>query len=696
MRLTKFMLLLMNDGEQSFAEWLRQNYDNWVRLLQVDGSSLIGGANDTHTGTIVTIDGKDMLDGYYDVGDVALTINSKTFTFEVTPDAVDVSTTAAYIFQFYIDANNLIRGYFSTTAGQLIIEYIGQSVSETITLSSQIQDKTLYGQIMVPNTTEDMLLYINGLLRGAVTLANDVSGTDIDNVNTAIGASDTSGTNAIGGYVGEVQVNDNEETYFTNRYQAIYAKGYNNPYSFHSLYKAVLDGIASTLIYGTAISAYYNGQYTLDFRFTPNSYAINDVLFSISSGRIYIQYTGQSNNKISFKIIILWVNTIYATWDIGYELTINEENHLVISYDYTSLAADPYVEVNDVAVTVTETISPSGTPYSLSANNTYLGSFKGTSYFADVSFRSFAVFSEILDSAGRLALSDSNGRLANLNNHPNADSLVVWTNMDYIDSAGNISYVDNAGSGTFPDATGGGNDATPQNMDHDNMAEVDADPTAYLANVNSVTDWDVAYIGYGAGLKIYGGAAITTVNTAFNQRDYLGLSRIAFGKTANSYADLYNGGSGQITGTIPATMTMRFRVVLDNWADSALNVICRIEEDANNYYELRKNTSNQLEFVHVVDSTSVSLTYSVSGFAGIHDVAVTITSSAIALYVDGTSRDSDTVSAAPDGSISLAIIGADTLTPTNEMDADLVEGWFDLDTALSATQITTINGYLGR
>lgn len=648
---------------QSFVNWFKANYDNLVKLNDVrangDLPNLLasGGADDTLlSGNVVQIDGENWVDGYVDIGITSLAINSKTYLFSLIPNNVDIDTTAAYAFQFYVDANNLINVRFSTTAGQLIAEYVGQSVSETIAVANMIQDKIYHGHVMTANTTEDMLLYLNGLLQGAVTLANDIVGTDIDNVNTAIGASDTSGSDAIGGYVGEVQVTDDELTYYQIRYQALYQLGYTNPLGFHNRYGVRGDGLSAYLSVSAAseINNIFDGGGTVAFEGVISTPAADKRLVSKRSGPIgwvvYVQGLSGTNSRLG----------IYYDFSTGassyymdtFDCVPNEPFMFMVDLVSNDVSNKPTLTFiqNGVATTYTDgdglggTVG-SGTRTDDSAIDLGILADASPAQYLDGEVYQCAMFNTT--GVNITALGQDWSKLS---------PVAYWKMGDYIDAT-NIDNILTTGTGTIYDVSDNGNDATPTNMDHDNLIETR--PTDYLTVlVNLDPSFDYMFYGYGSSFRQYSTTNDYGTNTARDGEDWQGFAEIAF-DGATSYIDL----SSLITGTIPPEMVFLMRISLTDWIPASNEYLAVFSVSSSNHYRFFITTAGTLSIYHRESGNLTQISYDASSEIGYHTVAFKVTINMLYLYFDGQLIGTPQSISTTTGTLGTVLVGAQNTTP---------------------------------
>jgi hypothetical protein len=698
---------LFSKKTNTFIDYLIRTYGlgAFVKLNDVKTDAtlptlLSGGADDTlSAGAVVSIDGENWMNGaaYADDGLTALTMNSKTYLFGMIPNAADLSTTAYYLGQLYVDANNLINYRTTATADQFIAEYIGQSTSETITVSNLVADKTYWGALIVPDDTENMLLYLNGLLKGAVTLANAISGTDIDNANTAIGASNTSGSNRFNGYKWERQVHNSELTGYQIRRDHLQALGV-NVLGHHTTYG--VDGGGTGYLSVPASDDINNifdggGAVAWQGRILSNNASRRyiDKRVAGGTGWAVFQSVSGDSSRIAFS------HEFNNGADDGYWATdvitkTNEPMLFLIKYNSDSPLNDPtfYVIIGHTVYDLTvgaglsEALTPSGTRDSDASRDLGVLADANGSQISDMEVHQVALFNHTDVSITALGQDWSS-----------QSPVAYWKMGNYADASGNFDYILTDGSGTIYDATGNGNDATPNSMDEANLIENRA--TRYETSLSNLASYfDYMFAGYGDKFRIHDGSTFgaTDYGTALARdgEDWQGFAEIAFDGVAGvgtSYIDL----STLLSGEIPSEFTFVIRIDSGNWSFAGSEVFLHLSTP-NGRVRILINTASVLQGFHKVGATDLSTAYNAGSSVGYATIALTVDAVNTTLHFNGVAVGTPIVNSATlTGTINSAIVGAINSSPQSVISGNINFIGY-AETALSDAKHLAIHRQLAR
>ena len=173
-------------------------------------------------------------------------------------------------------------------------------------------------------------------------------------------------------------------------------------------------------------------------------------------------------------------------------------------------------------------------------------------------------------------------------------------------------------------------------------------------------------------------------NTSEGEEDILHYRSVAF-DGSTSYVDA----SALMSGSMPANFSASIRVQLTDYTPSASEHLFKLTASSGDSYTLYVNSSGVLTFEHLEDVNTTSLTYDISAFVGIHTFTVTVNGTALALYVNGSSVDTDTAGTSATGTVSALVIGASSTSPANVLDG-LIFDVVMYNTALTASQVSTI------
>lgn len=207
-------------------DWLKYLFDNRnpIKLNNSSGKNLLasGGAADALSGAAAVgteraPNGERLLTitsaGHVNIGLTALTMNNKRYSIFVHPATATLSTTLCYLFRLYIDADNYLDCYFSTTANTIVVDYRAGGATNSMSYGSMVVDSNYLIEIDIPSAGETAQLLINGTQRATVALTNNMVGTALSDANTVVGAISTSNTSHLQAYctdlqIGEIPVDD--------------------------------------------------------------------------------------------------------------------------------------------------------------------------------------------------------------------------------------------------------------------------------------------------------------------------------------------------------------------------------------------------------------------------------------------------------------------------------------------------------
>ena len=173
-------------------------------------------------------------------------------------------------------------------------------------------------------------------------------------------------------------------------------------------------------------------------------------------------------------------------------------------------------------------------------------------------------------------------------------------------------------------------------------------------------------------------------NTSEGEEDILHYRSVAF-DGSTSYVDA----SALMSGSMPANFSASIRVQLTDYTPSASEHLFKLTASSGDSYTLYVNSSGVLTFEHLEDVNTTSLTYDISAFVGVHTFTVTVNGTALTLYVNGSSVDTDTAGTSATGTVSALVIGASSASPANVLDG-LIFDVVMYNTALTASQVSDI------
>ena len=417
------------------------------------------GADDTLGGGFVIgaerqPDGTPYIDatsaGHVDIGITDIPAQPFSLLFTDNPSSDSLSTTASAWFRLYIDANNYILAQYTTTANQAEINYSGGGASNLITaITGFAADTENHIVITVEGASGFVKFYWQGLLSRLVAITNAISGTDIDNANSVIGALDTSNTSPHQGQLGELQIKTTPFSDFEIRRDAL-TYYQHAPFGTHDVYAIQLDGTADYLDLGTAISDDLEAGCTVSLWVRIDTYAVNDRIISLGDG-FYLAMTAESSGDVKLTLHRDFDSTD-GTWVMdNFDLTVGTFHHVVVVYDDSVVDNDPVLYVDGTAVDLTESSTPVGSAVDLASEDLDIGANGGSNASA-MTLRDASVWSVELDSAEVAELATNR----DLTTHSQVANILTWLRCgDYLanDSDNTFDYLDNFGDGLIVDAT---------------------------------------------------------------------------------------------------------------------------------------------------------------------------------------------------------------------------------------------------
>jgi hypothetical protein len=690
MQPTNRNIIFMSQAIETFASWLLDNYDNWVKLNDVLSSGDLpnllasGGADDTLlSGSVVQVDGDNWVDGYANIGITSLAINDKTYINNLIFNDFSGGT----YYRIYIDASNLIQIYISG-GGSVVAYYRGGAVDEFIVIGSLIPNKKYVWIWSIPSAGSNGIFYINGLMDGIVNLANDIVGTSIIDSSSALGALTTVGGSPVLSYMGELQINNAVLSYYDIRTISLRSMGYTNPLGFHNAYQLLFDGTASEANYGTPtdLNNILAGGASFLVWCTPYSRGGSNIGMFLTkrSGSVGWEFNvfNQTGNNVGMRFISRHATT-NGVWATDSEMIpLNELSMVGMSYNGDVPASnDPVFYHNGAAV------ASSTTSYPTAINDDSAVAFRqggqSASYVFDGTMPMAIVVNRVL-TAGEMAEFYNGGVPKDPNSLSFASDIVMASlGGDFIDAT-NIDNILTTGTGTIYDASGNGNDATPTNMDHANLIETrPTDYTSYQSAMQSALNPTVYLVGYGNSYidKANNDTFLASTNTARDGEDYLGNAQIAY-----DGATSYTATSGLITGSVPTKLVFGISAEVTNWNLGSLQYLIRLNVggDAIRLYA----SSGTLTLNTDIGTNNVTLTADCSGYVGIKQIFVVVSNTAIYLYVDGQLADSDTLSEVLSGTAASFLLGGANVTPLSPLDGNILEVIYIANNDLAADQIS--------
>ena len=136
----------------------------------------------------------------------------------------------------------------------------------------------------------------------------------------------------------------------------------------------VFDGADDKVAVGTpsALNNIFTGGGTLSAWINPKSDGQNNAGQAFDKSKYAFQVISESSGNVKVQFAVT-LSGGAARWETPLSVPLNTWTHILVTYDSDNPTTDPIIYLNGSAVTLTETISPSGTHVSDASSNLILG-----------------------------------------------------------------------------------------------------------------------------------------------------------------------------------------------------------------------------------------------------------------------------------------------------------------------------------
>jgi hypothetical protein len=416
-------------------------YGDFIKLNRVDPDgnllSLIpGGADDTLvSGDIVTVGGKNWIDGYADSGYTSFSPHDKSIFAEF----IMTNDTPNFGAVFFIRGSGYINLlYIRKSSGNIEFRYTAVGATTRISSSSLTTDKRYSGVVRLGSSGANVEYYLNGLLLDSFSLDGNFSANVDDFVQ---GAETLAGGNSLNGYHNLVQIFDSVLSYYDIRKTSLKALGV-NALGHHTTYSVDGGGTGYlTVPASDDINDIFDGGGAVAWegRILSNTSSKRYIDKRLAGGTGWAVF--QSVSGDSSRIVFSYEFNSGA--DIGYWQTdvITETNELMlflIKYNNDSPSNDPtfYVIIGHtvydltVGAGLTESLTPSGTRDSDASRDLGILADANGSQISDMEVHQVALFDHTDVSITALGQDWSS-----------QSPVAYWKMGNYADASGNFDHL---------------------------------------------------------------------------------------------------------------------------------------------------------------------------------------------------------------------------------------------------------------
>ena len=212
----------------------------------------------------------------------------------------------------------------------------------------------------------------------------------------------------------------------------------------------VFDGADDKVSVGTpsALNNIFTGGGTLSAWINPKSDGQNNAGQAFDKSKYAFQVISESSGNVKVQFAVT-LSGGAARWETPLSVPLNTWTHILVTYDSDNPTTDPIIYLNGSAVTLTETIAPSGTHVSDASSNLILGNRNDGVTTFDGLLNDLAIWSSTLTANEVTALYNSGLPLL-----PTADS------GNYASSSDLVGYWRNDGVTTWLDRSTNSNNGT--------------------------------------------------------------------------------------------------------------------------------------------------------------------------------------------------------------------------------------------
>jgi len=195
----------------------------------------------------------------------------------------------------------------------------------------------------------------------------------------------------------------------------------------------VFDGADDKVTVGTpsALNNIFTGGGTLSAWINPKSDGQNNAGQAFDKGKYTFQVISESSGSVKVQFAVT-LSGGAARWETPRSVSLNNWTHILVTYDSDNPTTDPIIYLNGSAVSLTETISPSGTYVSDATSNLILGNRNDGVTTFDGLLNDLAIWGSALTANEVTALYNSGLPLlptTDSGNYASADDLVgYWRN----------------------------------------------------------------------------------------------------------------------------------------------------------------------------------------------------------------------------------------------------------------------------
>ncbi len=195
----------------------------------------------------------------------------------------------------------------------------------------------------------------------------------------------------------------------------------------------VFDGADDKVTVGTpsALNNIFTGGGTLSAWINPKSDGQNNAGQAFDKGKYAFQVISESSGSVKVQFAVT-LSGGAARWETPRSVFLNTWTHILVTYDSDNPTTDPIIYLNGSAVSLTETISPSGTHVSDASSNLTLGNRNDGVTTFDGLLNDLAIWDSALTANEVTALYNSGLPLlptTDSGNYASADDLVgYWRN----------------------------------------------------------------------------------------------------------------------------------------------------------------------------------------------------------------------------------------------------------------------------
>ena len=212
----------------------------------------------------------------------------------------------------------------------------------------------------------------------------------------------------------------------------------------------VFDGADDKVSVGTpsALNNIFTGGGTLSAWINPKSDGQNNAGQAFDKSKYAFQVISESSGNVKVQFAVT-LSGGAARWETPLSVPLNTWTHILVTYDSDNPTTDPIIYLNGSAVTLTETIAPSGTHVSDASSNLILGNRNDGVTTFDGLLNDLAIWSSTLTANEVTALYNSGLPLL-----PTTDS------GNYASSSDLVGYWRNDGVTTWLDRSTNSNNGT--------------------------------------------------------------------------------------------------------------------------------------------------------------------------------------------------------------------------------------------